>query len=80
MGVLSIELFDEGGKLRVNELAPRVHNSGHWSQNAGVTSQFTNHIRAITDTRPGATDPGRSQAWSICSGEHPLMNCSRRRT
>ena len=57
MGVLSIELFDEGGSLRVNELAPRVHNSGHWSQDAGVTSQFSNHIRAITDTRPGATQP-----------------------
>ena len=57
VGVLSIELFDEGGSLRVNELAPRVHNSGHWSQDAGVTSQFSNHIRAITDTRPGATQP-----------------------
>lgn len=57
VGVLSIELFDEGGSLRVNELAPRVHNSGHWSQDAGVASQFSNHIRAITDTRPGATQP-----------------------
>ena len=55
VGVLSIELFDEDGKLRVNELAPRVHNSGHWSQDAGVTSQFSNHIRAITDCRPGTT-------------------------
>ena len=35
VGVLSIELFDEAGVLRVNELAPRVHNSGHWSQDAG---------------------------------------------
>ena len=40
-------------EARVNELAPRVHNSGHWSQDAGVTSQFSNHIRAITDCRPG---------------------------
>ena len=56
IGVLSIELFDEGGKLRVNELAPRVHNSGHWSQDAGVTSQFRNHIRAITDCKPGSTE------------------------
>lgn len=57
VGVLSIELFDVGGKLRVNELAPRVHNSGHWSQDAGVTSQFSNHIRAITDCRPGNPTP-----------------------
>ena len=57
VGVLSIELFDEGGKLRVNELAPRVHNSGHWSQDAGVTAQVSNHIRASTDTRPGNTRP-----------------------
>ena len=57
VGVLSIELFDEAGVLRVNELAPRVHNSGHWSQDAGVTSQFSNHLRAITDRRPGNTIP-----------------------
>ena len=57
VGVLSIELFDEAGVLRVNELAPRVHNSGHWSQDAGVTSQFSNHLRAITDTHPGNTTP-----------------------
>ena len=57
VGVLSIELFDEAGVLRVNELAPRVHNSGHWSQDAGVTSQFSNHLRAITDTHPGNTAP-----------------------
>ncbi len=57
VGVLSIELFDEGGALRVNELAPRVHNSGHWSQDAGVTSQFGNHLRAITDVTPGQTWP-----------------------
>jgi len=57
VGVLSIELFDEGGVLRVNELAPRVHNSGHWSQDAGVTSQFANHLRALTDVVPGATHP-----------------------
>ena len=57
VGVLSIELFDEAGVLRVNELAPRVHNSGHWSQDAGVTSQFANHLRALTGVIPGATQP-----------------------
>ena len=71
VGVLSIELFDESGKLRVNELAPRVHNSGHWSQNAGVTSQFTNHIRAITDTRPGATTPGQFAGMVNLLGRAP---------
>ena len=49
---------------------PVAHNSGHWSQNAGVTSQFTNHIRAITDTRPGATNPGQFVGMVNRSGEH----------
>ena len=71
VGVLSIELFDEGGKLRVNELAPRVHNSGHWSQDAGVTSQFSNHIRAITDTRPGNTRPALYAGMVNLLGREP---------
>ena len=70
-GVLSIELFDEGGALRVNELAPRVHNSGHWSQDAGVTSQFSNHIRAITDTRPGNTRPALYAGMVNLLGREP---------
>ena len=71
VGVLSIELFDEGGALRVNELAPRVHNSGHWSQDAGVTSQFSNHIRVITNTRPGNTRPALYSGMVNLLGREP---------
>jgi 5-(carboxyamino)imidazole ribonucleotide synthase len=48
VGVMTIELFLlPGGHLVVNELAPRVHNSGHWTIEAAMTSQFEQHIRAI---------------------------------
>jgi 5-(carboxyamino)imidazole ribonucleotide synthase len=47
IGVLAIELFEVGGKLLVNEMAPRVHNSGHWTIEGSETSQFENHIRAV---------------------------------
>ena len=47
VGVMCVELFVEGDDVRVNELAPRVHNSGHWTIEAAVTSQFEQHIRAI---------------------------------
>jgi 5-(carboxyamino)imidazole ribonucleotide synthase len=48
VGVLAVEFFVEAeGGLRVNEIAPRVHNSGHWTQDAGGVSQFTQHIRAV---------------------------------
>lgn len=48
VGVLAIEFFEEGQRLLVNEIAPRVHNSGHWTIKGAETSQFENHIRAIT--------------------------------
>ncbi|GLS83004.1 5-(carboxyamino)imidazole ribonucleotide synthase [Paraferrimonas haliotis] len=48
VGVLAIEFFDVNGRLMVNELAPRVHNSGHWTQLGSLTCQFENHVRAIT--------------------------------
>ncbi|MGB0663313.1 MAG: 5-(carboxyamino)imidazole ribonucleotide synthase [Pontibacterium sp.] len=57
VGILSIELFVVGDELVVNELAPRVHNSGHWTQAADVTSQFENHLRAILDLQLGNTQP-----------------------
>lgn len=47
-GVLAIEFFQKGDQLIVNEMAPRVHNSGHWTIEGAATSQFENHIRAIT--------------------------------
>lgn len=50
VGVLALELFVCGKRLLANEFAPRVHNSGHWTIEGSTTSQFTNHIRAITKT------------------------------
>ena len=47
VGVIGIEMFVGGGKLVVNEIAPRVHNSGHWTMDACAVSQFEQHIRAI---------------------------------
>jgi 5-(carboxyamino)imidazole ribonucleotide synthase len=47
VGVLAIELFDVGGRLLANEFAPRVHNTGHWTIDGSVTSQFENHLRAV---------------------------------
>jgi 5-(carboxyamino)imidazole ribonucleotide synthase len=56
-GVLAIEFFVRGGKLVANEMAPRVHNSGHWTIEGAVTSQFENHLRAILDLPLGSTRP-----------------------
>ncbi len=47
VGVLGVELFDTAGGLVVNEIAPRVHNSGHWTEAGAVIDQFEQHIRAI---------------------------------
>ncbi len=48
-GVLALEFFVQGNQLLANEFAPRVHNSGHWTIEGAVTSQFENHLRAIRD-------------------------------
>ena len=47
VGVLALELFQVGDRLFANEIAPRVHNSGHWTIEGAMTSQFENHLRAI---------------------------------
>ena len=57
VGVLAIEFFEQGGQLLANEMAPRVHNSGHWTIEGAITSQFENHIRAVTDSPLGSTSP-----------------------
>jgi 5-(carboxyamino)imidazole ribonucleotide synthase len=54
-GILAIEFFVRAGKLIANEMAPRVHNSGHWTIEGAATSQFENHLRAILDLPLGAT-------------------------
>ena len=55
VGVLALELFVVGDALLANEFAPRVHNSGHWTIEGSETSQFTNHLLAITNESPGPT-------------------------
>jgi 5-(carboxyamino)imidazole ribonucleotide synthase len=57
VGVLVVEFFEKDGRLLANEMAPRVHNSGHWTIEGAVTSQFENHIRAVSDLPLGSTDP-----------------------
>jgi len=56
-GVLTLEFFVERGRLVANEMAPRVHNSGHWTIEGAVTSQFENHLRAILGLPLGDTSP-----------------------
>ena len=54
VGVLALELFDDGVDLLANELAPRVHNSGHWTIEGAETSQFESHLRAISGAPLGS--------------------------
>ena len=62
VGVVALELFQVGGELLVNEVAPRVHNSGHWTIEGAETSQFENHLRACLGLPLGATTP---VGWSV---------------
>ena len=71
IGVLAIEFFEKDGCLLANEVAPRVHNSGHWTIEGAVTSQFENHIRAVTDAPIGSTDPLGVCAMVNLVGELP---------
>jgi 5-(carboxyamino)imidazole ribonucleotide synthase len=57
VGVLTVEFFVVKGRLVANEMAPRVHNSGHWTIEGCVTSQFENHMRAICELPLGSTRP-----------------------
>ena len=57
IGVITLEFFECGGRLLLNEIAPRVHNSGHWSIEGAETSQFENHLRAILGLPLGSTSP-----------------------
>jgi len=61
VGVLAIELFETGDGLLANEMAPRVHNSGHWTIEGAATSQFENHLRAVCGLELG---PTRLSAYS----------------
>jgi 5-(carboxyamino)imidazole ribonucleotide synthase len=55
VGVLTVEFFASRDGPLVNEIAPRVHNSGHWTIEGALTSQFEQHLRAICDLPPGDT-------------------------
>ena len=71
VGVLAIEFFERYGELLANEMAPRVHNSGHWTIEGAVTSQFENHLRAINGLPLGATTPIGASAMINLIGELP---------
>ncbi len=57
VGIMAIEFFVSNGEVFVNELAPRPHNSGHWTIEGAVTSQFEQHLRAVLDLPLGSTEP-----------------------
>ncbi|MET9593744.1 5-(carboxyamino)imidazole ribonucleotide synthase [Streptomyces sp. NPDC047737] len=80
VGHLAVELFETRGPdgkpgILVNELAMRPHNSGHWTQDGAVTSQFANHVRAVLDLPLG--DPRPRAPWTVmCNvlgGDYPDM-------
>ncbi len=74
VGVLAIELFECNGRLLANEMAPRVHNSGHWTIEGAVTSQFENHLRAVSGLPPGDTRTLGFSAMLNLIGELPDSN------
>ncbi|MFP4155516.1 MAG: 5-(carboxyamino)imidazole ribonucleotide synthase [Halothiobacillaceae bacterium] len=71
VGAMAIEFFQVDDRLLVNELAPRVHNSGHWTQDGAVTCQFENHLRAIDDLPLGNTHAFCHAAMLNLLGEMP---------
>jgi len=71
VGVFAIELFQAGGTLLGNEMAPRVHNSGHWTIEGAETSQFENHLRAICGLPLGDVGVRENVAMVNVIGEEP---------
>ncbi|MBA6225520.1 5-(carboxyamino)imidazole ribonucleotide synthase [Colwellia sp. MB02u-18] len=74
IGILAIEFFQIGEQLLVNEIAPRVHNSGHWTQQGADTCQFENHLRAVCDLPLGSTELIRPSAMINILGEDEVPN------
>ncbi len=70
VGVLALELFETADGLVANEMAPRVHNSGHWTMEGAMTSQFENHIRAVSGHPLGSTAPRGVSCMVNIIGEH----------
>jgi len=71
VGVMAFEFFDCNGELVANEIAPRVHNSGHWTIEGAATSQFENHLRAILDWPLGDTSARARCVMYNVVGEMP---------
>ncbi|SFW61970.1 5-(carboxyamino)imidazole ribonucleotide synthase [Luteibacter sp. UNCMF366Tsu5.1] len=71
VGVFALELFVRGGELLGNEMAPRVHNSGHWTIEGAHTSQFENHIRAVLGLPLGDTGVRGASAMLNWIGDMP---------
>jgi 5-(carboxyamino)imidazole ribonucleotide synthase len=71
VGVLCLELFQVGESILANELAPRVHNSGHWTIEGAVTSQFANHLRAVCGWPLGEVAARGHSAMLNCIGALP---------
>jgi 5-(carboxyamino)imidazole ribonucleotide synthase len=71
VGVCCVELFDVGSELLANEMAPRVHNSGHWTIEGSITSQFENHLRAVLGWPLGSTELRGASAMVNCIGGMP---------
>jgi 5-(carboxyamino)imidazole ribonucleotide synthase len=71
VGVFALELFVEGSRLLANEMAPRVHNSGHWTIEGAETSQFENHVRAVLGWPLGDTALRAPSAMLNFVGELP---------
>lgn len=74
VGVLAIEFFQLEGTLLANEMAPRVHNSGHWTIEGAVTSQFENHLRAIAGLPLGSTALTNHSAMVNLIGKLPDLD------
>jgi 5-(carboxyamino)imidazole ribonucleotide synthase len=69
---LTIEWFQDGARLLANEMAPRVHNSGHWTIEGAMTSQFENHLRAICGLPLGRCDAvGHSAMFNFIGSVPP---------
>ena len=71
VGVLTLELFVTKQGLLANEMAPRVHNSGHWSIEGAVCSQFENHMRAVAGLPLGSTELIKPTVMVNIIGQHP---------
>lgn len=71
VGTLAVEFFQVNDELMANEVAPRVHNTGHWTIEGAETSQFENHIRAITGAPLGSTAPLGMSAMFNLIGVNP---------